>query len=275
MLLIHFFALLTIISFLMGIKHMDTVSSFLKGKGVFIIFASAFLIRCICAFCYRGFTSDTACFAGWANMAYENGLSEFYSSGVFADYPPGFIYVLWVIGAIFSVFKIPYLSGSCLLLLKLPAILCDMAAGFLIYKVAKKTMDEGCAALFAALYLFNPSVFLNSSLWGQVDAVFTLCLLFMCLFLSDGKTIPAYIAFGIGVLIKPQTIVFAPVLIYGIVEHVILKSFSWRKFFYNLKDTIPDLNISDEFLKDHILSLLQSLLGIVCYLLHAASLCAL
>lgn len=234
MLTIHFFALLTIILFLLGIKHIETISSFLKGNRIFVIFAVAFLVRCCCAYFFRGFTSDTGCFAGWANLAFENGLSEFYSSGVFADYPPGFIYVLWVIGAIFSIFKIPYLSGPCLLLLKLPAILCDMAAGFLVYKVAKKTMDEGRAAFFAAIYLCNPSVFLNSSLWGQVDAVFTLCVLVMCLFLSEGKTIPAYVAFGIGILIKPQTVVFAPVLIYGILDHVILKSFSWRKFFHNL-----------------------------------------
>lgn len=234
MLAIHILALSTIILFLSGIKHIEEVSSFLKGNGIRIIFAVAFLVRCGCAFFFKGFASDTACFAGWADLAYENGLSNFYSSGVFADYPPGFIYVLWLIGAIFSVFKVPYLSGSCLLLLKLPAILCDIAAGFLVYKAAKKTMDEGKTAFFTTLYLCNPSVFLNSSIWGQVDAVFTLCLLFMCLFLSEGKTIPAYIAFGLGVLLKPQTVVFAPVLIYGIIDHVILKNFSWRNFFHNL-----------------------------------------
>lgn len=234
MLTIHFFALLTIILFLLGLRHIETVSSYLKGKRILLIFAAAFLIRCLCACLVRGFINDTACFAGWANLAFENGLGEFYSSGTFTDYPPGFIYVLWVIGAIFSIFKIPYLSAPCLLLLKLPAILCDMATGFLIYKVAKRTMDEGHTAFFSAVYLFNPAVFLNSSLWGQVDAVFTLCVLFMCLYLSEGKTIPAYIAFGIGILVKPQTLVFTPVLLCGIFDHVILKSFSWRKFFHNL-----------------------------------------
>lgn len=39
-----------------------------------------------------------------------------------------------------------------------------------------------------------------------------------------------------------------------------------RKFFYNLKDTIPDLNISDEFLKDHILSLLDQTKSITNFL---------
>ncbi len=234
MLTIHFTAIITGIAFLLGMKHIDAVSSFLKGKWIFILFATALLLRIIVAYNYSGFSSDTACFYGWANMAYENGLSEFYSSEAFTDYPPGFIYVLWIIGAIFSMCKIPYMSGPCLLLLKLPAILCDIVAGVLIYRLAKKDADEGRATFFTALYLLNPAIFLNSALWGQVDAVFTLCLLLMCLFLTEGKTIPAYIVFGIGVLLKPQILVFTPVLIYGIMDHVILKSFSWRKFFHNL-----------------------------------------
>lgn len=234
MLVIHVIALFTIVGFLLCIRHIETVSAFMKKRWIIMIFCAAFILRCISAFFYRGFASDTACFAGWANLAYENGLSEFYSSGAFTDYPPGFIYVLWVIGAIFSLFQIPYLSGGCLLLLKLPAILCDMAIGILLYRVTKKAMDEGRAALFAALYLFNPAVFLNSAVWGQVDAVFTLCVVLMCLFLTEEKMIPAYIAFGAGVLLKPQTLVFTPVLLYGIVDHVFLNRFSVRYFFHNL-----------------------------------------
>ena len=44
----------------------------------------------------------------------------------------------------------------------------------------------------------------------------------------------AYVVFGIGVLLKPQTLVFAPVLVYGIIDRVILYDFSWRNFFHNL-----------------------------------------
>ncbi len=234
MLVIHLTALITIVGFLLCIRRIDSISAFLKRRWFIAVFCVAFLLRCIAAYFCRGFTNDTACFAGWAKLAYENGLSEFYSSGAFTDYPPGFIYVLWVIGAIFSLFKIPYLSGVCLLLLKLPAIFCDMAIGLLVYRITLKAMDEGRAVLFSALYLFNPAIFLNSSVWGQVDAVFTLCVVLMCLFLTEEKMVPAYIAFGTGVLLKPQMLVFTPVLIYGIVDHVFLNRFSIRYFFHNL-----------------------------------------
>ncbi len=234
MIFIHLSALIFIMGMLYGLYRMDALSK-TSGKSILmLLFLSAFLLRIICAWFYEGFPNDIACFAGWANHAYENGLSGFYSSGGFADYPPGYIYILYIIGAVFSFFKIPYLSGPCLLLLKLPAILCDMATGILLYKTCKKVCSKNQAVLFTAFYLFNPVVLLDSSLWGQVDSIFTLTVILMCLFLTNKKTVPAYIAFGIGVLLKPQTLVFAPVLLFGILDHVILHNFSWRNFFHNL-----------------------------------------
>lgn len=216
------------------IRRMDKKTSHDPGKCFLILLAGAFVLRCIFAGSSEGFATDTACFAGWANLAFEGGFGDFYSSSMFADYPPGFVYVLYVIGAVFSLFKIPYLSVSCLLLLKLPAILCDMATALLFYKIAIPKLPSQQAVMLTGLYLLNPAVILNSSVWGQVDSIFTLTVLLMCLFLTENRMIPAYIAFGIGVLLKPQTLVFTPVLLYGIIDRVILSDFCWRNFFRNL-----------------------------------------
>ena len=43
MLTIHFVALSTIVAFLLGMKHINSVASFLKGKWIFIIFAVALI----------------------------------------------------------------------------------------------------------------------------------------------------------------------------------------------------------------------------------------
>ena len=69
---------------------------------------------------------------------------------------------------------------------------------------------------------------------GQVDSVFTLTIVIICLLLSKGKTIPAYYVFAIGILLKPQTLVFTPLLLYGIYEHVLAKDFQMNKLFKNL-----------------------------------------
>ena len=44
-----------------------------------------------------GFTNDVALF-GWATMLVAHPLSQFYATGGFVDHPPGYLYVLSVIG---------------------------------------------------------------------------------------------------------------------------------------------------------------------------------
>jgi len=201
---------------------------------IYMLLAGALLLRCIFAYFYKGFLTDTACFSAWASRIYSVRFAEFYSPEVFTDYPPGYMYVLYVVGALMDAFHMEYLSGASLLLLKFPAVLCDLGAGYLIYRVASKHFSKEISLVLTAAYLFNPAVFINSSMWGQVDAVFTLTLLLMCMLLTEGKTIPAYFIFALGVLLKPQTLVFTPLLLFGIYEHVFAKGFNRKNFFTNL-----------------------------------------
>ena len=238
--MIHVFAILSLL--LCGICY----TGFQKSSGIrnfkhtqtllCLVFGGALALRLILACTTHGFGNDIACFAGWADRIFTVGPGQFYSSETFTDYPPGFMYVLYVIGALRSLLQIPYYSDLHILLLKLPAILCDMACGFLLYREAVKRLHfsqlQGICA--ASAYLFQPAIILNSSCWGQVDSVHTLVVILMCLFLMDGNMLPAYAVFGLGVLLKPQTLIFTPVLLVGILNHVFLKDFSWRKFFYNL-----------------------------------------
>lgn len=73
--------------------------------------------------------------------------------------------------------------------------------------------------------MLSPVVVLDSSAWGQVDGVFTFFLLLVCYLCMEEKRIFAYFAFVAGVLIKPQMIMFAPLLIWTIIEQVFLKDF--------------------------------------------------
>ena len=203
---------------------------------LWLIFGGALLLRLILAYTTHGFGNDIACFASWADRIFTVGPGQFYSAETFADYPPGFLYVLYVIGALRSLLQIPYYSDLHILLLKLPAILCDIACGFLLYREAVKRLhlSEWQGVCVASAYLFQPAILLNSSCWGQVDSVHTLVVILMCLFLMEGNMLPAYAIYGLGVLLKPQMLIFTPVLLVGILDHVFLKDFSVRKFFYNL-----------------------------------------
>lgn len=199
-----------------------------------LVLGSAFLIKSICSTMFEGHGTDMNCFYRWSEMIFEDGIGNFYYLDAFTDYPPGYMAILWVIAGIRQIFSIETASTMGRLLIKLVPVLSDLGAGFLLYTMAKKKFSEGSSLLLAAVYVLNPIVILDSSVWGQTDGVFTFFVLLTCYFCMEEKRIPAYFAFIVGVLIKPQTLIFAPILIWTIVEQVFMKDFNIKKVLKDL-----------------------------------------
>lgn len=205
------------------------------GLTVFVaVMALAFLVRIIVAAMYKGHDTDMNCFLLWGDMVYQDGFKEFYLSPEFHDYPPGYMYILYVIGWLRSIFHISWDSVVSIVMTKTPAILADLGVGYLIYKAASKRFKESGAALLSAAYLFCPAVFLDSAVWGQTDGVFTFFVVLMCYLITGKRLIPSYFVFAVAILIKPQSLIFTPVLIFGIIDQVFLEDFNWMKFWKNL-----------------------------------------
>lgn len=202
--------------------------------GIVLVFLGAFIVHIICAAAYTGYETDMNCFLGWSDAVFEYGIPKFYNGNSFTDYPPGYMYILYVIGAIKKLFGMTSLTPGTVILLKLPAMMCDLGIGYIIYKVAVKYTKHSYALFFAMAYMFNPAVIINSATWGQVDAVFTIFVVLMCYFVTQKKLPLAYLMLAIGILIKPQTLIFTPVLLYGIVDQVFLHNFTWKRMFKEL-----------------------------------------
>ncbi|HET9809037.1 MAG TPA: hypothetical protein VFQ66_05020, partial [Candidatus Limnocylindria bacterium] len=49
-----------------------------------------------------GFPSDVGTFQAWAEQMVRVGPGAFYAPEYFVDYPPGYLYVLWFLGALFD-----------------------------------------------------------------------------------------------------------------------------------------------------------------------------
>lgn len=212
-----------------------------KNAGLIIlalVFVVSLIVRIVAAVIYKGNETDMNCFIVWSDMVYNDGIGQFYLSDAFHDYPPGYMYILYVIGAIKSWFNISWDSSLCILLTKLPAIISDMIAGYFVYKIASKKTNDIFASILSAMYLLCPVIILDSAVWGQTDAVFTMFIVIMCYLLTEKKLIPSYFIFAIAILIKPQSLVLTPVLICAIIDQVFLDGFSVKKFFSNL---IPGL----------------------------------
>ncbi len=219
----------------MKTKNYQNLSNNLKlHTSLLFLLSAAFVLRLVLAATSRGFMGDIFCFYEWAGSVFRDGFSSFYTSDVFTDYPPGYIYVLYVIGAILNKFNLDVYSSFTLLLLRFPSLVCDIAAGILIYKAGNKYLSKSMGLLFSALYLFNPAVILNSAVWGQVDSILALLVILLCFTLMEGKIISAAFVFAAGLLFKPQILIFAPLLLYGIYEYELIGFQNWKRFFKDL-----------------------------------------
>lgn len=196
----------------------------------------AFIVRVVAAMLYRGHEADMNCFAGWADMVFENGFHDFYISDSFTDYPPGYMYILYVIGAVKKVLNLAFDSKLFILLLKLPSIIAELGTGYLVYIIGCKRFKETGAAFLSALYLFCPIIIFDGSVWGQTDSVFVFFLVLMLYLMTEKKLIPSYFVFAAAILIKPQSLIITPVLIVAIIDQVFLdkNGVSWKKFWTNL-----------------------------------------
>ena len=174
----------------------------------------------------QGFNVDVQTFIAWTISLVDHGLVNFYGQTSFVDYPPGYFYILAVIGHIWAPFR--SLDSNYLyirMLVKVPAILADLGVGVLLYAIARRFASINVALGTAALYILNPATIFISAKWGQVDSVAGgLALLAIYLLLKSDDSngggrrltwqIPAaWIVFAYSLLIKPQAAVLIPVFI--------------------------------------------------------------
>ncbi|MCX6703885.1 MAG: glycosyltransferase family 39 protein [Candidatus Woesebacteria bacterium] len=149
---------------------------------------------------------DQGTFIAWSVNLAQNGFKNFYNS--WSDYLPGYLYFLWGLGKINLLGLIPEQ-----LLFKLPAIISDLFTGLLIYKIIAKPKGEKWGIVGAAIYLFNPAVFANSALWGQVDSLTALTST-LSIYLMPFSFILSAASLAAGTLVKPQTAFIFPVIFF-------------------------------------------------------------
>ncbi|WP_151208789.1 glycosyltransferase family 39 protein [Paenibacillus yonginensis] len=191
-----------------------------------ILLVAAFVIRIWSGLRMEGYTGDLTTFMYWADRLQQTGLGQFYEKGVFADYPPGYLYVLYVLGAIKSALALADTSAAARLLFKLPAILADLAAGFLLYRLGRGKLGERLAVALAFIYLLNPAVWIDSANWGQIDGFFAVFLVLCLNALAGRKPTHSGVWFALAVLIKPQALIFTPVLLLAF----LLQKKGWKTF---------------------------------------------
>jgi Gpi18-like mannosyltransferase len=188
------------------------------------LLGAGFLLRLLLAYVFlpqSGYFADFRFYSHWTGTLLDVGPGGFYENVGFSDYPPGYLYVLWLLGTIDQALAHltgAYLPSVILESLKIPPMLIDACTAFAIYRLVHRWPGltihrERTALAAAAIYTFNPVVWYDSAIWGQTDSVGAFVLVLTVLSLMRG---PPEVAAGIAVLaglLKPQFGVIAVPLV--------------------------------------------------------------
>ena len=219
----------------------------MKKAFLFVLFAGL-VIRLILVG-NPGFEADISFWKSWGLAALDHGI-VWTSLNTNINYPPGFIYILWLMAKIYSLFADPRDYNSFwqvnnfafLFAAKSIAIAADIAIACLIYRLfsqKEKLKQLGANILnykflpliLASVFYLNPVVIIDSALWGQVESFGLLFTLSAVIILFYKKPLLATAVFAVGPLLKLQNIIFIP--IYFI--------FIWR--FFDIKTLIKSVGI--------------------------------
>jgi Gpi18-like mannosyltransferase len=183
-----------------------------------LVLLAAVLVRLVLA--PRGeLLWDLETYVAWGNDFLKHPADVYTVSQ--ANYPPLTLYLFGGVVALYNFLAhllhqpaaldvhLPLLS----LLAKLPTLLADVGVVALLYALLRRAAGEGWALGAAAAYALSPAVLLDGVVWGQTDGIPVFFLLLCLVAVFAGRPGWAGVAFAAAVMLKPQPIVFAPVLL--------------------------------------------------------------
>jgi hypothetical protein len=190
--------------------------------GLATLFVVGFAIRIILS---RGgaFPYDLDAFSAWAGRLLERGPWNFYPRGgevYHIDQPPGYMYILYLVGRLARAFG---QQTPSTFLLKLPPIFGDMLLAFLVMRLADRLAPAGVkrrlpvVGLAAAALLLNPAIFFISGMWVQGDVFLAVPVVGAFLLLGTGTQTFRREAGGVALLAiavgtKPQAVFILPIV---------------------------------------------------------------
>lgn len=203
------------------------------------------IIRIICNAVFTslkgtyGHSTDILCFTAWGGRLLDHGTSGFYAAG-WCDYPPAYMYICGLcakIARLFGVTTYGY-SAAEALIFKMPTILCDLAATYVIYRTARRfNCTERTSLILSCFVALNPAFIFISSVWAQMDMMLALLLVLTFIWLIKGvekaegaKDLP-FIApdmivtgaiYGLAVSLKPQALMAGPIFAAAFIYYIIV-----------------------------------------------------
>lgn len=161
---------------------------------------------------FSGYANDISSYESWALQMASQGPARIYRAGYFLDYPPGYLYPLWLMGIVASAV---HAGGVGLrMIVQTPAMVADFIMAALVFVFIRRTKPARVAIASVAMLVvaLNPALLFDTVIWGQTDSVMSAVLLLSAMLALESEFELAWAMAALGVLIKPQALMFVPVL---------------------------------------------------------------
>lgn len=130
------------------------------------------------------------------------------------NYPPAFGLILQAVVAAYRLMPHALQNDVVLaMLLKLPAIAADLVLCCLVFAIVRRWAGDGRGLAAAGIAAFAPSTWPISAVWGQVDSIAATLMVGALALTMSRRYALAWVAFALGILVKPLPIVIAPLLL--------------------------------------------------------------
>jgi dolichyl-phosphate-mannose--protein O-mannosyl transferase len=181
-----------------------------------VLIGIGFVLR-LALFPLGNFTIDTNTMTSWAQRLVDESPRSFYTSGGLTDHLPGDLWILWLIGHVYSWFA-PITTDTTaapipfLFMLKLVPAIADAVIALLIFLIGRRLSTATAALVAVALYVFNPAAIFIGSVWTQWDSLSAMAGVGAIYLFIRGRPEYAIPAIVYACLIKPQLAVFGAFL---------------------------------------------------------------
>ena len=175
-----------------------------------MLLGGALLLRLVLALVTDGYPYDMSCFVAGAT-SWPPRSRRFLQARLLCRLPPGYLWVLGLVGTIRAALHIAYESKWTYFLLALVPSLCDCGLAWLVYRAAKRSsrgVKEHTALVLTAFTAFNPLMLFDTGVWKQIDGAFALPLVLCFVLLEQRRYLPAAVLYGVALAIKPQALLF-------------------------------------------------------------------
>lgn len=197
-------------------KHEFGIAEKSKWLAPFMTFlyvmSGVFIIRFLILALTGGMSSEMSELGDIAFKISDKGMNNIYGTSN-TTLPTGMLYWLSLVGAIANAAELSSLSIGTSILIRLPNVLADIIACYLLFLIVSKYRSDREGVVAAGIYGLLPTFFSFTALWGQNTSIALAFMIGMMYFMIEKKYIGVSGMFLGAILFNNYAIILAPIVI--------------------------------------------------------------